>query len=215
MRSQLFVKMVIAYTVLGLLFIEIPYFFILCRPFPQYWAVPVSNPQCANYFIYCIIQMVFNVSSDILMLLVPVPFILQARVAPAKRAMLIGIFSLGAFVVLAAILNKAYNFTSPNATVYMLWDIRETSTSIYVANIMCWWPLLRKIFGLKSFLRSSRNQYPSFRDSGPTPILTHGIALQASPEPQHAKFDEEKKIGGFDFNFTESAIDPFQDQEHH
>jgi len=154
--------------------------------------------------------MVFNVSSDILMLLIPIPFILQARVAPAKRAMLIGIFSLGAFVVLAAILNKAYNFTSPNATIYMLWDIRETSTAIYVANVMCWWPLLRKFFDLKSFLRASRNQYSSFRDSGPTPILTHGIPMDATPEARHGNFDEEKKVGGFEFNFKESAIDPFQ-----
>jgi hypothetical protein len=115
-------------------------------------------------------------------------------------------------VVLAAILNKVYNFTSPDATIYMLWDIRETSTSIYVANLMCLWPLLRKLFGLKSFLRSSRKQYYSNRDSGPTPILTQGIALEV-PDSPHSKFDEESKIGGFDFNFK-PAVDPFVKEVH-
>jgi hypothetical protein len=69
--------------------------------------------------------------------------------------MLIGIFSLGIFVILAAVLNKYYNFALPNFTVYMVWDIRETSTSIMVANIMCLWPLIRKITGWSTFLRHS------------------------------------------------------------
>jgi hypothetical protein len=156
-RNNVFVKIVMAYTAIGLIAIEIPYFFVLCRPFSQYWALPVDNPQCANYFYYCIIQMVFNVSSDFLMLLIPLPLIINAKVPPLKRALLIGIFSLGLFVILAAILNKAYNFSMPNTTVYMVWHIREASVSIYVANIMCLWPLLRKIFGWKRFLQRSSN----------------------------------------------------------
>jgi hypothetical protein len=121
---------------------------------------------------YCIIQMVFNVSSDILMLFLPLPFIINSKVPPVKRAMLIGIFSLGIFVILAAVLNKFYNFTMPNTTVYMVWDIRETSTSIYVANVMCWWPLLRKIFGLSTFLRGSTGSRSS------------GAASRAMPTPE-------------------------------
>jgi hypothetical protein len=183
---NIFVKFVIGYVVLGLAAIEVPYFFILCRPFSQYWAMPVENPQCASYFYYCIIQMVFNVSSDLLMLLIPVPFIINVKVPPMKRAMLVGIFSLGIFVILAAVLNKYYNFTGANTTVYMVWDIRETSTSIYVANIMCWWPLLRKMFGWSSFIRNSRYSKSSF---GFNPIpepqeTTVGIRLE---EPVHAR----------------------------
>jgi hypothetical protein len=97
---------------------------------------------------------VFNISSDAIMLLIPVPFITKVKVPPLKRALLASIFSLGIFVILAAVLHKYYNFSMPNTTVYMLWDIRETSTSVYVANIMCWWPLLRKIFGWRAFLMS-------------------------------------------------------------
>ena len=152
---NIYVKIVAAYTLIALVAIEIPYFFVLCRPFSQYWAMPVHNPQCASYWNYCIIQMVFNVSSDLLTLLVPLPFVVGAHVPPAKKVLLAGIFSLGIFVILAAILNKVYNFTSPNVTVYMLWDIRETSTAVYVANMMCWWPLLRKLFGKSAFLRDS------------------------------------------------------------
>jgi hypothetical protein len=120
--------------------------------------------------------MVFNVSSDVLMLFIPLPFIVNSKVPPVKRAMLIGIFSLGIFVILAAVLNKYYNFSMPNTTVYMVWDIRETSTSICVANIMCWWPLLRKLFGLSTFLRGSSGSRSS--DSG--------IRAMPTPEPSAA-----------------------------
>lgn len=179
-RNNLFVKIVMVYTVIGLIAIEVPYFFVLCRPFSQYWALPVDNPQCANYFHYCIIQMVFNVSSDFLMLLIPLPLIINAKVPPLKRTLLVAIFSLGLFVILAAILNKYYNFTMPHTTVYMLWHVREASVSIYVANIMCLWPLLRKMFGWKRFLQRSSNggtydEMSDNRRSHPVVTDSHGV----------------------------------------
>ena len=43
----------------------------------------------------------------------------------------------------------------------MLWYIRESSTSIFVSNIACWWPLLRKLFKFKSF------EYASYKQKSP------------------------------------------------
>jgi hypothetical protein len=118
--------------------------------------------------------MVFNVSSDLLMLLIPLPFIVGARVPPLKRLLLVFIFSLGAFVILAAVLNKYYNFTMAHTTVYMVWDIRETSTAVYVANVMCWWPLLRKLFGWSAFWRNSsrRSGEDVISINAPSSVLT-------------------------------------------
>jgi hypothetical protein len=189
-RHNLFVKIVIGYVAFGLLAIEIPDFFILCRPFSHYWALPVDNPQCTTYFYYCIIQMVFNVTTDLLMLGIPVPFIINVRVTHIKKAMLIGIFSLGIFVILAAVLGKYYNFTMPNTTVYMVWNIRETSTSIYVANIMCLWPLLRKMFGWSTFSRSSaKSNSPQRLRSTPTPELGTVVMVNRTGGDKH--WDEE------------------------
>jgi hypothetical protein len=147
-----FVKIVIAYVVLGFVAVEIPCLFILCRPFSQYWAIAPYSRECTTYHTYCIIQTVFNISSDALMLAIPIPLIVKTNVKPAKKAALIGVFGMGIFVILAAFLNKYYNFTMPGTTVYMLWHIREASVSVMVANLMCWWPLLRKIFGWKPFV---------------------------------------------------------------
>lgn len=182
-RNNLFVKVVMGYTLVGLIVLEISYLFVFCRPFSDYWRIDsiVTNTQCANYYYGSIIQMVFNVSSDFLMLLIPLPLIINAKVPPLKRCLLIGIFSLGLFVILAAILNKFYNFTMPHTTVYMVWHVREASVSIYVANMMCWWPLLRKIFGWKRFLQRSSNGGGTYnemsdnRRSDHVQPVSHGI----------------------------------------
>jgi len=45
-------------------------------------------------------------------------------------------FSMGIFVILAAILTKVYNLSNVWDTAYMLWYIREASVAMYVANLL-------------------------------------------------------------------------------
>jgi hypothetical protein len=127
--------------------------------------------------------MVFNITTDILMLGIPVPFIINVRVTRVRKTMLVGIFSLGIFIILAAVLGKYYNFTMPNTTVYMVWNIRETGTSICVVNIMCLWPLLRKMFGWSTFSRNSMRSKSSQR-------------LRSTPTPEHGAVNMVDHIGG-------------------
>ncbi|KAL4803243.1 hypothetical protein BDV18DRAFT_145446 [Aspergillus unguis] len=143
---HLFVQILAGYIVLGFAVIEITYFAAYCRPFSQYWAVPVQNPQCATYQHYSITQAVFNLSSDACMLVIPVPLLKDTQMPRRKKTLLISVLGLGVFVMVAAILNKYFNFHSPDTTIYQLWYIREASTAIYVANLMCWWPLLWRVF---------------------------------------------------------------------
>lgn len=102
-----------------------------------------------------IVQAVFNLSSDLMILAVGIPLLMKAKVDLKKKIVLVGIFSLGLFVVLAAVLNKYYNFSNPTTTIYMLWYIREASTAIYVANVPMLWPLLRRFLKVGSFAGSS------------------------------------------------------------
>jgi hypothetical protein len=196
-RHNLFVKIVIGYVAFGLLAVEIPDFFILCRPFSQYWALPVENQQCATYFYYCIIQMVFNVTTDLLMLGIPIPFIINIQVTRVRKIMLVGIFSLGIFVILAAVLSKYYNFSMPNTTIYMVWDIRETGTAMCVANIMCLWPLLRKVFGWSTFSRSRGRSKSSQRQSSQR--------LRSAPTPELGAVVVVDRVGGDKHWDAESA----------
>lgn len=166
LRSNLYVKILAGYVALGFVVIMITYYAVYCRPFSQYWAMPVSNMQCATYQNYSITQAVFNISSDAFMFAIPIPLLLKAKISLRRKALLLCVMSLGLFTIIAAILNKYFNFASPYTTIYQIWYIREASTAIYVANLMCWWPLLRKIFGLTAFQYSStRGQRPQATDN--------------------------------------------------
>ncbi|EJT76539.1 hypothetical protein GGTG_06458 [Gaeumannomyces tritici R3-111a-1] len=109
--------------------------FANCRPFSGYWAMPPPNAQCATLQRYSVVQACFNISSDLLMLWVPIPLIL--------KAMLLSIFSFGGFVIVAAVLTKVFNLSNVWDPQHMLWYMREASVAIYVANIPVLWPVLR------------------------------------------------------------------------
>ncbi|KAJ5389661.1 uncharacterized protein N7496_000729 [Penicillium cataractarum] len=161
LRSNLYIKILCVYVALGFVVIMITYYGVYCRPFSQYWAMPVQNMQCATYQYYSITQAVFNISSDAMMFAVPIPLLVKAQLKRRRKVLLLGVMSLGLFTIIAAILNKYFNFASPLTTTYQIWYIREASTAIYVANLMCWWPLLRKLFGLKAFsYNSNRGNRP-------------------------------------------------------
>lgn len=161
LKSNFYIKILAVYVVVGFIVIMVTYYGVYCRPFSQYWAMPVHDLQCATYQHYSITQAVFNISSDAIMFIIPIPLLIKAQLKRRRKVVLIGVMSLGLFTIIAAILNKYFNFASPLTTTYQIWYIREASTSIYVANLMCWWPLLRKLFGLKAFkYNSNRGQRP-------------------------------------------------------
>lgn len=86
------------------------------------------------------------------MLLIPLPILIKARLPFKRKVILCGVFSLGILVILAAILNRYYNFTSGyGSLVYLNWYAGEASTAVMVANIPHCWPLFSRAFGLGSF----------------------------------------------------------------
>ncbi|KAL0940493.1 uncharacterized protein CTRU02_203256 [Colletotrichum truncatum] len=128
--------------------------FASCQPFKGYWAVPPPDPQCATYEHYAIVQACFNISSDVFMMMVPLPLIFKMSTAWRQKVVLVFIFGLGICIIIAAMLTKIYNLEDPYSPRYMLWYIREASVAVYVSNLPLIWPLLREWFpwlrGLKT-----------------------------------------------------------------
>jgi len=55
LKQQLAVKVIAGYVISGWVLMEILYFGVWCRPFNQYWAVPVENGKSKKHgaFIIC------------------------------------------------------------------------------------------------------------------------------------------------------------------
>lgn len=126
-------------------------FFTACRPFKGYWAMPPPSSQCSTLQNYAIVQACFNITSDTLMLFIPLPLVTKLAVPFKQKIVLMIIFSMGIFVILAAILTKVFNLSNIFDPMYMLWYTRESSVAIYVSNLPMIWPLMREWF---PFLRS-------------------------------------------------------------
>ncbi|KAE9367193.1 hypothetical protein N431DRAFT_418324 [Stipitochalara longipes BDJ] len=166
----------LGYIALGFVVIEITYYGVFCRPFSQYWAMPVKNIQCATYQHYSILQMCFNITSDIALVITPIPMVCGARLPLRRKIVLCGVFGMAGFTVLAAILNKAYNFASPMTTVYQLWYIREASVAVCVGNLICTWQLFQRMFRLRAFNNKTADirdepAMPQFRPTNPIRVF--------------------------------------------
>lgn len=142
--------------------------FTSCRPFSQYWAVPVTDPQCASYQMFQIVNAVNNISTDIMLLAIALPPMLKARLSIQQKLILTVIFGMGSFVIVAATLRAIYCLVpSLISYVYMDWYFREASVAIYVTNAPAIWVLLRDMFpnlqrpGQSTRRTTSGNKLPS------------------------------------------------------
>lgn len=86
------------YVFLGWFAIQIV-FFTACRPFKGYWGMPPPDSQCTTYEHYAMVQAVFNISSDLAMLMIPMPMLAKVSLPLRQKVILAGLFSMGGFVV--------------------------------------------------------------------------------------------------------------------
>jgi len=227
-NSQRHVFYLAIYVACGWVATEIA-FFTACTPFSGYWAMPPPNPQCTTLQHYAIIQGCFNISSDTLMLFIPLPLIFRLAMPLKQKIVLVIIFSMGTFVILAAILTKIFNLMNVWDPSYMLWYTRESSVAVYVSNLPMIWPLFREWFpslkaltpGQKSSLTTRRRTktFPTAarkhmssefggRRSSENGITTTIIGYGASMEELGSSSENEVDLGNFnpgDSDFTSDA----------
>lgn len=149
--ANIYVKALAIYVGVSFAIMEILYLGVWCRPFHNYWALPTPNTQCSAATNHLITNAVFNLSSDILMLAIGCSLFIRTNLPWSRKLILCGIFGVGIFVILAAVLNKYYSFSHPFGTEWTFWYVRESSTAILVANLPFLWTLLRRMFKLDAF----------------------------------------------------------------
>ncbi|CAG8951825.1 hypothetical protein HYFRA_00005629 [Hymenoscyphus fraxineus] len=185
LKQQLAVKIVAGYVLVSFVIMEILYFGVWCRPFKQYWQVPPDNEQCSTAINHLITNAVFNITTDLMMLCIPMPILISSQLPRSKKIILCGLFGMGGFVIFSACLNKYWSFTQPFSPTWTYWYIREASTAILVANIPLCWTLIRRMFKLPSFLQSTAARSRS--KSHPITRLTAQILPSKSKSKSKSK----------------------------
>ncbi|KAB8230093.1 uncharacterized protein BDW43DRAFT_286747 [Aspergillus alliaceus] len=184
LRQRKWVNYLAIYVGLGFIGCELS-LFLICRPLSNYWAVPTPNYQCSSYQYYEIIQGCISISADIFMLLIGLPLLLQVRVPLKQKLILVVIFGMGIFVIVAAILTKVYCLVpSLISYVYMNWYFREATVAVLVTNLPLIWSLLRDVFpALKSWTGGSKRATDWYR-SGPWTSKASGYGRHYGPASQ-------------------------------
>jgi hypothetical protein len=100
------------YVFLGWVAVQIT-FFAACRPFKGYWGMPPPNPQCTTFEHYAMVQAVFNLSSDMVMLVLPMPMIVRVSLPLRQKVVLAGLFGMGGFVVSPLVSDLPPPYSSP------------------------------------------------------------------------------------------------------
>lgn len=100
-----------------------------------------------SYFSFEIVIGTVNVSSDVIVLGVAIPLIARLRIPMQQKAVLLVVFGMGIFVVVAALLNKILTVGPfvPGYN-YLNWYFREASVSVYVIYLPALLALVRRVF---------------------------------------------------------------------
>ncbi|PNP84321.1 hypothetical protein FNYG_02346 [Fusarium nygamai] len=151
LKQNFLVKLVAGYVVVGFVVMQILWFAAWCRPFNHYWQVPPDDLNCSAETNHMITNAVVNISSDIMIILLPMPVFLQSQLPLKRKIILCGVFALGIFTILAATMSKIYSLGDPYGTEWSYWYIREVSTAVIAANLPLTWTLLQRVFRLGSF----------------------------------------------------------------
>lgn len=105
---------------------------------------------------YGIVQGIFAISSDVLMLAIAIPLFMTLRLPRKQKMILLFVFGMGIFVVIAAVLTKVYCLVPWLISyVYMNWYLREATVGILVTCLPMTWSLLRDFFPMLARWMSS------------------------------------------------------------
>jgi len=125
------------------------------------------------------------------MLVVAIPMLMQVRVPLKQKLILVLLFGMGIFVIVAAILNKVYCLVpSLISYVYMNWYFREATVAILVTNLPLVWSLLRDVFpALKSWTGGSKRGTDRYKSGPWTSKGTGSRPYGPSSHPRSGDFD--------------------------
>ena len=129
----------------------------------------------------------FNISSDILMLIVAVPILVKMQVPLLQKGILLTIFGMGIFIIAAAILTKLYSLYPPLLTyAYLNWYCREASVCVYVTNLPAIWTLILDLFpALRSWGRNTKNPSSSSNTGGHHHTHLHSSKGMRTPAKEY------------------------------
>ncbi|RVD81466.1 uncharacterized protein DFL_009330 [Arthrobotrys flagrans] len=161
-----------------------------CHPISKNWTSPYGTEYCVNNIPHFAVIGPINVVTDIMLLCIPLPLIIRAKL-PLRRKLVISVLLGGGFfLIIAVILNNLFSlmykfdglygtfnggfiqFGIENPSFVLSWGTRETFVAVLVVNAPCIKPLISSSVWLK------------VRNKTLTKVSVHSLRAKAvTPQP--------------------------------
>ncbi|KAL5360110.1 hypothetical protein BJX96DRAFT_174980 [Aspergillus floccosus] len=136
--------------VVGTSIIGIITIFAACRPFHKYWQInPDPGNACQPAVSKPVVWTSFaaNISTDIYLILIPIPMLWRSRLKLLKKVATTIVFGAGLFVLICAILKSVFVLVDPinGAQLAGEWGTRETFVAVVTTNLPMIFHFLRSL----------------------------------------------------------------------
>lgn len=167
----------------------------LCTPVTRNWQIkPYPGDNCTLRGPLYIVIAVFNVMSDVCIILIPIPILAKLQVPLQRKLILVIMFSSGIFIMICTILRAYYSLSSiTNLGTALGWADREC----FVAAIVVSLPGIKPLFRNTSWLGSTN------RKNSKSPYYNseyNGFGSKASGKTKTFVTSRSRKSGGFEMD---------------
>ena len=159
--------------------------------------------HCIDLARFWIANAAFSITTDVIILLLPMPLVLRLQVSLGQKIALVAIFAMGIFVVFTSCFrvttldiyaktpDMSYDITN------VMWTIIEPSTAVVCGNL----PILRPaLIGLLPSLGSKN----SLGESDPAIALDSATASATTSAPRHIRHPTQDRIEWLQISRTKS-----------
>ncbi|KAI8936146.1 hypothetical protein NX059_007641 [Plenodomus lindquistii] len=136
-----------------------------CRPFHKLWQIwPDPGMYCMPQSpAFLVTILVLNLTTDMCIMLIPIPIIIPLRISWGRKLGLLMMFSAGVFVMIAAILRVYFVLVERRGGVAAIWSCREDIVAVIIGQATMVRPLFTKRFWNET--RTGSSAYDSSKPS--------------------------------------------------
>lgn len=169
-----------------------------CKPVEAQWNIAIEGAECLDTKKVYLGASIPNVITDILLLILPVPYVWKLHAPLSQRMILVGMFSLGVFVSVVSVvrlcilmgLNLANGDVTYNLSQVFIWSLVEVQVGLICGCLPSLRPAAQKL-GLGKLLPTTKASEP--RGSGQ--IIEHNNDGHIHPSA-HTKDKSKGSSGG-------------------
>ncbi|KAE8368942.1 hypothetical protein BDV27DRAFT_27830 [Aspergillus caelatus] len=130
--------------------------FVDCRPLHLYWQVMPDPGSCIEAHTQLVTLISMNISTDTMLMMLPMPWILRVKTSWMRRLQLVGLFAIGLLLIAIAIVRLPSFDDNTSQLNRNTWGSVEEFLAAFVANVPTLYTLRRR----------AEKRYPTYYSHG-------------------------------------------------